>query len=114
LIKGIPERGDIWHIDLEPTKGVEQNGSRPIVVLSSFPFNRLGLILSCPVTQGDSVSRDKGFAVSLTGCGSDTQGVVLCHQVRSMDYRKRNARFKETLPGHITAEIIARTMTLLE
>jgi mRNA interferase ChpB len=114
LKKGVPERGDIWHIDLEPTKGVEQKGARPIVVLSPFQFNRLGLILTCPITQGGSFARDKGFAVSLTGSGCNTQGVVLCHQVRSMDYRKRNARFIETLPDHITAEIIARTMTLLE
>ena len=112
--RGFPERGDIWHIDLDPTKGSEQRGSRPVIVLSPFPFNRLGLVLVCPVSQGADYAREKGFAVPLMGCGSETQGVVLCHQLRTVDYRSRNAHFIESLPNDITAEIIARVQTLLD
>ena len=110
----IPARGDIWHIDLDPTKGSEQQGARPAVVLSPSTFNRLGLILACPVSQGGDYAREKGFAVPLMGCGSATQGVVLCHQPRTLDYKRRNARFIESLPEDITADIIARVQTLLD
>ena len=112
--RGVPERGDIWHIGLDPTKGSEQRGSRPVVILSPFPFNWLGLVLACPVSQGADFARERGFTVSLMGCGSDTQGVVLCHQLRTLDYKSRNARFIESLPEDITAEIIARVQTLLD
>ncbi len=112
--RGFPERGDIWHIDLDPTKGGEQQGTRPVVVISPLSFNRLGLMLACPVTQGGNFARDKGFAVSLMGSGCATHGVVLCHQSRTLSYRSRNARFIEALPDDITAEIIARVQTLLD
>ena len=113
--RGFPERGDVWHIDLDPTKGSEQQGARPVVVLSPHAFNRLGLILACPVSQGADYARERGFAVSLMGCGSVTQGVVLCHQLRTLAYKARHrARFIESLPEDITVEIIARVQTLLD
>lgn len=112
--RGIPERGDIWCLDLDPTKGAEQQGSRPVVVLTPYEFNRLGLVLVCPITQGGEFARAKGFTVSLIGSGCAIQGVVLCHQPRTLAYKARGARYLEHLPDDITAEIIARFHTLLD
>ena len=60
-MRRVPERGDIWHIDLEPVRGTEQRGARPVLVLTRQPFNRRGLMMVCPVTQGGSYARDAGL-----------------------------------------------------
>jgi mRNA interferase ChpB len=114
LRRGIPDRGDVLHIDLDPTKGREQRGKRLILVLSVHEFNRFGLVLACPVTQGGEFAREHGFAVSLSGVGSQTNGVVLCHQVRTLDYKECSSRFVEGLPDEITDEVLARVRTLLD
>jgi len=112
--RGLPDRGDILHIDLDPTKGREQRGRRLVLVLSTAEINRFGLVLVCPVTQGGGFAREHGFAVSLTGAGTTTQGVVLCHQVRTLDYKERGARWVEVLPQEIVEEVLARVRTLLD
>jgi mRNA interferase ChpB len=111
----VPDRGDILHIDLEPTRGKEQQGMRYALVLSAAAFNQLtGLVLACPITQGGGFARTHGFAVPLTGTGTTTQGVVLCHQVRVLSYAERNARVIETAPTSVVDDVIARVQTLLD
>ena len=38
--RGVPDRGDILHIDLDPVKGREQQGERPVLVLTPAVFKR--------------------------------------------------------------------------
>ena len=113
-MKRTPKRGDIWLCDLDPTRGSEQRGSRPVFVLTREAFNKKGLVLICPITQGGNYARDAGFTVSLQGTGTETQGVVLTHQSRSLDWVERKPRFVESAPDYITEDVIARLSTLLE
>jgi mRNA interferase MazF len=39
----IPSRGEIWFVNLNPTTGHEQQGLRPVLVVTEKEFNRLGL-----------------------------------------------------------------------
>ena len=110
----IPGRGEIWHVNLNPVAGKEQQGSRPVMVVSEKEFNRSGLVLICPVTQGGNQARFAGFAVSLINTGTETQGVVMCNQPRTIDYAARAARFVEDLPDHVVDEVLARLQTLME
>jgi len=110
----IPERGDIVHVSLDPTLGKEQQGSRYALVLSPAAFNQLGLALVCPITQGGGFAREHGFAVSMMSTGTQTQGVVLCNQVRMISYKERGARIIEQAPSFIVDDVIARVQTLLE
>ncbi len=112
--RGVPERGDILHLSLDPVLGKEQQGERYVLVLTLAPFNRFGLALVAPVTQGGGFAREHGFAVPLSGAGTKTQGVVLCHQVRMLDYRERGAKVIETVPEDIVDEVLARVRTLLD
>ena len=114
LKKGVPERGDVLLLDLEPTRGHEQQGKPPVLVLSVAEFNRIGLVLACPITQGGQFARTSGFAVSLNGVGTKTQGVVLCHQARTIDYKIRAGRWVETLPIDLVEEVLGRVRTLLD
>lgn len=93
------DRGDVFHVNLDPIEGREQAGSRYVLIISPKTFNALGTPLVCPITQGGSFVRHAGFAVSLSGAGTRTQGVVLCNQLRVLDLQARKARFVEKIPG---------------
>ena len=104
----IPSRGEIWFADLNPTAGKEQQGSCPVLVVSEKEFNRLGLCVVCPITQGGQLSRYTGFAVMLMGTGSSTQGVVMCNQPRTIDVAARGGRFVEGVSDDLLEEVLAR------
>lgn len=113
--QGTAERGDIYLLDLNPTKGREQQGQRPVLVISPLEFNRLGgVVWVCPITQGGQGFRENGFTVSLMACGTETQGVVLCHQPRTVDFRARGAAFKEKAPADVVDEVLARVRAVLD
>ena len=104
----IPSRGENWFADLNPTAGKEQQGYRPVLVISEKEFNRLGLCVVCPITQGGQLSRYAGFAVTLMGTGSSTQGVVMCNQPRTIDVAARGGRFVEDVSDDLLEEVLAR------
>ncbi len=109
------ERGDIWVVGLDPTKGHEQQGTRPVLVVSPGPFNRMtGMPVVLPITQGGNFARTAGFAVSLMGAGTRTAGVVRCDQPRAIDMRARGGRKIESIPAAIMDEVLARLATILE
>ena len=108
------DRGDVYQVSLDPIKGREQAGKRYVLIVSPRQFNRLGTPLVCPITQGGNFARDRGFAVSLSGLGTNAQGVVLCNQPRVIDLQSRSATSVEKVPSVIIDEVIARLQTLLE
>ena len=108
-----PERGDIYHIDLEPTKGREQRGRRFVFVVSPAVHNHRGLPVVLPISQGHTLARNSGFACTLMGAGTETQGVVICDQPRTLDFRVRNARFVESAPRHVREDVLARLAPLV-
>ena len=79
-----------------------------MLIVSPKPFNILGIPLVCPITQGGNFARHAGFAVPLSGAGTETQGVVLCNQSRVLDLQARKARFVERVPEFIIDEVLAK------
>ncbi len=110
----IPSRGEIWLVNLNPTAGREQQGLRPVLVVSEKEFNRLGLCVVCPITQGGQQSRFAGFAVTLMGSGTETQGVVMCNQPRTMDLAARAGRIIEDVGNEVLDEVRARLQAIFE
>ncbi|MEO6064420.1 MAG: type II toxin-antitoxin system PemK/MazF family toxin [Lysobacterales bacterium] len=109
------ERGDIYVVSLDPTQGHEQQGKRPVLVVSPQAFNRVTRVpIVLPITSGGSFARSAGFAVSLTGAGTQTTGVVRCDQPRAMDLQARGARRLETLPAAIVEEVLAKLAPIFE
>ncbi len=106
----IPERGDIVWINFNPQVGREQAGRRPAVVLSPGVYNgRVGLLVACPIT-----SRVKGypFEVALPD-GLNIEGVILSDQVKSLDWRSRDAQFIDRLPEAVTNQVLRKLETLV-
>lgn len=109
------ERGDIYLVSLDPTSGHEQQGTRPVLIVSPKAFNQLTRTpLVLPITSGGSFARTAGFAVSLTGAGTTTTGVVRCDQPRVLDIAARHGRKMESVPEFIIDEVLAKLATLLE
>ena len=101
------ERGDIYHVDLNPARGKEQQGKRYVLIVSPKAFNRFGTPLVCPITRGGNHARNQGFAVTLSGAGTNAQGVILCNQPRILDIAARNGVFSEKVPDSIMDEVTA-------
>lgn len=109
------ERGDIYLVSLDPTQGHEQQGRRPVLVVSPAAFNRLTKVpVVLPITSGGNFARTAGFAVSLVGSGTQTTGVIRCDQPRALDLQARDARKLESVPAMIVDEVLAKLATILE
>jgi len=109
-----PRRGDIVWLDFDPTKGHEQQGVRPALILSPEAFNRFGMALVCPITRGGAYARGKAWTVPLAAAGLSTDGVALCNQLRTVDWEARGVKFVEATPLELIAEVLARVATLIE
>jgi len=108
-------QGDIYVVDLDPTKGREQAGKRHVLIVSQKAFNEVTQHpVIAPITQGGNFAREAGFTVSLVGTGTRSQGVVLCHQIRVLDLKTRGARFVETLPNEILQEVLNHIIPIFE
>lgn len=109
------ERGDIYLVALDPTAGHEQRGYRPVLVLTTSNFNRLTKTpVVLPITTGGAFARTIGFAVSLSGAGTKTTGVIRCDQPRAIDLGARNARRVERVGDEIVAEVLVKVAALFE
>ena len=109
------ERGDIYRVSLDPTAGHEQQGTRPVLIVSPGPFNRVTRApIVLPITSGGNFARTHGFAVSLEGTGTKTTGVVRCDQPRALDLAARHGRKLESVPAAVMDEVMARLTAILE
>ena len=100
----------VW-ISLNPQAGHEQAGRRPAAVVSPRSYNgKVGLGLFCPIT-----SQAKGYPFEVViPEGLPVSGVVLADQVKSLDWRARQAEFAARLPPNTGAEIVGKLAVLLE
>ena len=107
------KRGDIYLVSLDPTEGHEQQGTRPVLIVSPDKFNALTKVpIVVPITSGGNFARTAGFGVSLDSSGTRTKGVVRCDQPRPIDLSARKARRLESIPEAIIDDVLARIVTL--
>jgi mRNA-degrading endonuclease toxin of MazEF toxin-antitoxin module len=109
------KRGEIWLVSLDPSQGHEQTGRRPVLIVSPEAFNLVTKVpVVLPVTSGGNFARTAGFAVTLTGAGTKTTGVVRCDQPRALDLRARGGKKLESVPAAIMDEVLARLAPIFE
>jgi mRNA interferase MazF len=99
----------VW-ITLNPQAGHEQAGRRPAVVLSPAAYNgKVGLALLCPVT-----TQIKGYPFEiLIPNGLSVSGAILADQVKSLDWRAREAELACSLPAETMRDVLQRAVVLL-
>ena len=95
---------------IQPASGHEQTGHHPALVLSPASYNRAtGLMLCCPMT-----SQKKGYPFEVVISGDPhTTSVVLADQVKSLDWKTRQAVKKGTAPSNVVMETLSKLQTLL-
>ena len=108
------KQGDIVLLTLDPTLGSEMQGRRPAMVLSNSEFNRGGRCLVAAITQGGDIERVRGWAVTLMGSGTQTQGAVIVSQCRMVDLSERAAKRIESAPLHVVEEALAKLQAALD
>jgi mRNA interferase MazF len=61
-----PKRGEVWRVQLDPTRGSEQGKTRPVVVLSEPPIGRVNVRLCAPIMNALPIHGGLFWCVSLT------------------------------------------------
>jgi mRNA interferase MazF len=101
------QRGEIYFVDLNPVKGREQAGRRPVLVLSVDAINKLPLVVTVIVgTKGENVPKDypTNVRVSAAEGGLPLETVFLCFQIRSIDPN----RFPSQAAGKVSVETLMK------
>ncbi len=105
----VPTAGDVVWLQFDPRAGHEQGGLRPALVLSPARYNDLrGMMLCCPMS-----SRIKGYAFEVV-ISREPLSVVLADQVKNLDWRARNAVFKNSVAAPILNEVRGKIKALLQ
>jgi mRNA interferase ChpB len=106
------KRGDIYSVSLNPAQGREQQGHRPVLIISPTAFNavtKLPIVL--PITNGGEFVRRIGFAVEISGI--KTTGLIRCDQPRVLDIAERGGHKIDTLPQALLEDVLAKLATLV-
>ena len=105
-----PRRGHAIWLNFDPQTGHEQAGRRPALVLSPAAYNqKVGLAILCPITN-----QKKGYPFEVViPAGLKISGVVLSDQVKSLDWRARQAQLICPLPNETLKQVLNRLNTLL-
>lgn len=104
----VPEAGEIVWVNFTPRAGHEQAGHRPALVLSPAAYNgKTSLMICCPLT---TQIKNYPFEVFI---GGTPPSAVLADQVKSLDWRRRNAKRKGRVSPEQLAEVRAKIRALI-
>lgn len=79
------KQGEIWHANLNPSKGSEQAGHRPVLIMSGDLMNSfLKVVIVCPLTR--KIKNYKGNLVLTANeiNGLETESEVLSFHIKSI------------------------------
>lgn len=99
-----PARGEIWIADLDPTRGHEQTGRRPCLIVSVDLFNAgpADLVIVIPIT-----SRAKGIPTHVPVMppegGLKTPSFIKCEDVRSIAKERLSQHWGTVSPRTMAA-----------
>jgi mRNA interferase MazF/mRNA interferase ChpB len=97
----IPNKGDIVTLNFDPSAGNEILKTRPALVISRREFNQhTNFAIVAPIT-----STKRGMALEVVLNDTVTQGVVLVHQLRSLDVASRGVKFIEKAPETVIEQV---------
>ena len=105
----IPDSGDLVWINFDPTKGHEQNNTRPAIVLSPKKYSqKTSLAVVCPVT-----SQGKGYPFEVLLETKRISGVILSDQIRTIDWKARPVKFVCRSPKGTLEQVRAKIQKLI-
>lgn len=94
-------RGDLFWAELDPTRGREQAGSRPVLVLSHEVFNeRSGTVIAVAIT-GEPPRAGFPLTVALESRGLPKKSWVKVSQIRTLSTTRLGRRIGRVSPEEI-------------
>lgn len=108
----VPDAGHVVWLTLEPTKGHEQRGRRPAVVLTPRLYNaRTSLAVCCPMT---TKRKHYPFEVDVAGDPAVIGGVILVDQIKHLNWVTRQATFMGRVDESTMRSVRGLLKTLLQ
>lgn len=109
-----PHRGEIWLVELDPTRGHEQAKKRPCVVISHDSFNQgaSGLVVILPLTSKFKKNSWLVLASPPEG-GLDVTSYIICYQIRTVALERFAKRPLGVIKSDTMEAILARLRILL-
>ncbi|NJM48651.1 MAG: type II toxin-antitoxin system PemK/MazF family toxin [Alkalinema sp. RU_4_3] len=105
-----PKRGDFIWINFDPQAGHEQMGKRPALVVSHDGFNqKMGFAFVCPISN---TGRKNPFYVPIPKEVLVT-GVIMTDQMRSLDFRARQASLICECPEQLLQDVLRRIKPII-
>jgi mRNA interferase MazF len=100
-----PARAEIWDADLDPVRGHEQAGQRPVLIISTDTFNRgpAHLVLVAPLTRTQRPIPSH-IPIDPPEGGLTTRSYVLCEALRSIS----TDRLSRAPRGRVSPQTMAR------
>ena len=88
------KRGEVWYAELSPTRGSEQAGTRPVLVVQNDAVNRFTTtVLAIPLTTNlRRAALPTCVQVVIGEGGLPDESVLLCHQMRALDKNRLRNR----------------------
>jgi mRNA interferase MazF len=104
----VPDAGDVVWMELAPQTGYEQAGHRPALVVSPACCNaKTGLMVCCPMS-----TQIKGHPFEVVTEVDGVASAVLSDQVKSLAWKVRNAKKKNTVPTVVMVHVRAKIKAL--
>lgn len=108
-----PREGDLVELDaVEDTKGHEQQGRRPGLVVSVEAFHDFGLAIVCPITTHGGRATRSSLEVAIPK-GLPVTGYILPHQVRTVDFEARKSVTLGAVPRPTLLAVRARLKAII-
>ena len=103
MVNGIPQQGDIIKLDLNPRMGYEQQGFRPVIVLSNDIVSQYtNVVIAAPIS---TTQRRLPLYHNLPD-NLNTKGTVLLDQLVTLDYNVRSFKFVERVPSDFLLQLL--------
>lgn len=96
-------RGDVWLADLDPVRGSEQAGKRPVIVIQNDQITRgTRTVLAIPLTSNvDRATLPSAVLIQKDEGGLQQDSIALCHQMKVLDKTRLTRRI-----GRLTTETL--------
>ena len=105
----VPDTGDVVWLEFDPQAGHEQAGHRPALVLSPASYNtKTSLMVCCPLT-----TQVKGNPFEVVTEIDGLRCAVLTDHVKSLDWRVRKAKYKNSIADSELQDVRAKIKALL-
>jgi mRNA interferase MazF len=109
VVAGVPQQGDIIKLNLNPRKGHEQQGFRPVIVLSNNIVSQYtNVVIAAPISTTQRrlpLYRDLPDNLNI-------KGTVLLDQLVTLDYKARSFQFIEKVPLDFLLQLLSVTQRI--